>query len=134
MGKIFDCCCVVRSLSTHLCNFTSGHKIHDTHKFPQVSPPGPVRCPVYRDRSLSDPPKKNGPGWCHLLDPPKKTGPVVSFVPCSENPRSGTVSFVSNRSTETGDRDQRERPGFGFQCGGARQSPMPSFEVSKERS
>jgi hypothetical protein len=41
----------------------------------QVRPPGPDRCPVYRDRPLSDPPKNPGPGWCHLLDPPKKPGP-----------------------------------------------------------
>jgi hypothetical protein len=43
--------------------------------FPQVRPPGPDRCPVYRDRPVSDPPKNPGPGWCHLLDPPKNPGP-----------------------------------------------------------
>jgi hypothetical protein len=46
----------------------------DTYITPQVSPPGPDRCPVHRDRSLVDPLKNPGQGRCHLLEPLKNSG------------------------------------------------------------
>jgi hypothetical protein len=40
----------------------------------QVSPPGPDRYPVHRNRSFADPLKNPGQGRCHLLDPLKNPG------------------------------------------------------------
>ena len=57
--------------------------------YAQVRPPGPDRCPVYRDRPLSGPPRTPVPGglWFTLL--PKPRSQVVSD-PGDRRPGPGT--------------------------------------------